>query len=83
MTDNLWHQLNAVLGSLTVTVGTLAPDWRSTGASWYCGGNWSCDSAGLEMSVHWLYLGYQHIVVGSGKYSMAHDADGGPATIGA
>ena len=83
MNDNLWHQLNAVLGSLTVTVGL----WLLIGALpvpiGLAVGIGPCDSAGLEMSIHWLYLGYQHIAVGSGKYGLAHDADGRPAKIGA
>lgn len=68
MNDNLWHQLNAVLGSLTVTVGL----WLLVGALPMPIGialaiglaillAWKCPSIGLIWAISTLLLGAESL----------------------
>jgi len=68
MTDNLWHQINAVLGSLTVTVGL----WLLVGALPVPIGivvgiglalllAWKCPSIGYIWSICTLLLGVESL----------------------
>lgn len=63
--------------------GIVDLDWRLTRTNWNRDGPWVGDLTGVEMSVYWLHLGDMHFAVRCGEYGLAHDADGGPATIGA
>ena len=62
MNENLWHQVNAVLGSLAVTVGL----WLLLGAIplplGIAMGIGSGNPSGVEMPIHWIYLDYLHLI---------------------
>ena len=55
MTDNLWHQLNAVLGSLTVTIGI------AVGIGLAILLAWKCPSIGYIWAISTLLLGVESI----------------------